>query len=195
MTNSLIFSPPLEDLETQQAPLTLSLYVKGPTSPVPAEAYNKDLPIGTGRPTSRHLLAATPLSASPQLARQFLAVALLDDWNMINRIYAEYNFLSSVYSAPNDELASLQRGMRTMLQVDDAELLSRYYQMREVGIGERDELGCRVEMFMLEADGEERGQWMESVDVGIGMGEEKRREWARNYADAGRFLRRAMLGY
>lgn len=191
MANQLVFSPPLEALQHMQGPTHLQLFVHIPDQPIPAAAFSRHAPIGTGRPISKTLLAESDLKCEPPAsARESLAKSLLSDRATVNSICAKYTVMGALYAYPQVQLESVGRGIRAMAAASDGERRDRLWQLQGV-VDEMWDFEPRLETYLLEVGGGELDAWVRCVEVGLGLGKEDREMWADVYREAGRFLKGA----
>ncbi|KAF2826399.1 hypothetical protein CC86DRAFT_394399 [Ophiobolus disseminans] len=192
LSNNLIFSPPLADLRNTPSPIHLRLFERTPTSPPPPKAFSKHAPIGTGRPTSRILLAESDKCSSAHAARASLAKSLLKDIYNMSAIHNKYEVLSTLYSSPPATLLSLQRGMIEMLGVDDDELDARF-ECLNGHVDQECPLEARMEVYLLGVGREEIESWVTTVALTRSMGGKERGDRSRVFGEAEAFLWRAAL--
>ncbi|KAF2033450.1 hypothetical protein EK21DRAFT_98172 [Setomelanomma holmii] len=176
LTSQLTFHPPLDTLSSTPSPIHLRLYK---TMLTPPSAYAPHLPIGTGRPHNKVLIAQSSKTCpSASHARRSLASHLLSDQSH-----------HTLHASSTTTLYSLQRGMIEMLGVSDAEWCGRWAQLGGRVDG-ADTLEARVEVYLLGSGREGTGGWVQVVEGARGVDEECRREWAGVYGDAAGFLGR-----
>ncbi|KAF2878302.1 hypothetical protein BDV95DRAFT_600967 [Massariosphaeria phaeospora] len=195
----LVFTPPLETLHTQPCPIHLQLHVRVPIQPVPAAAFGAHLPIGTGRPISRHLVAesAQNCTSAPR-ARKSLAASLLSSPCSIAVIITRYKLLAALYSIPDYALLSIKRGMRAMMgvseleseSVSESERSARLRQMKGV-VDDSWDFEPRMEKYLLEAGMDEVKEWIAWTETGAWLQAHVRAQWAVTYRECGEFLESA----
>jgi hypothetical protein len=191
ITNTLVFSPPLNNLPDTPSPIHLQLFRTIPVIAATPEAYSKHAPIGTGRPKSRILLAESHSKCyDAPAARRGLVKNLLGGSDFVAYMFDKYNVLATLYSSETDTLLSLKRGMIEMLGTGENEWYERVQQLW----GEVDEsctLDAQMEIFLLGVGRDEVEEWVRTVEGTMNMERGERESWARAYADAAAFLGRA----
>ncbi|KAF1961475.1 hypothetical protein CC80DRAFT_238118 [Byssothecium circinans] len=217
LAQDFTFTPALSTLTSTSTspsnPIKIDLYLRIPALAVPKEAYSATLPIGTGRPTTKVLVASSAPSTSPEAARRSLAAALLKDRAAIEFFASHYGLLARLYGLDTAELMGIKKGMESMASINEKEWSERLNQLREgdeapattigeekneangaakeTGAGDKWCFEAELELFLLGAGWYELGRWIGAVDVAVGLGEE-RMGWARVYGDAGRWLEKAL---
>ncbi|KAF2734028.1 hypothetical protein EJ04DRAFT_409145, partial [Polyplosphaeria fusca] len=187
VTNQLCFAPSLEQISNIRGNVHLSLYART-NQVVPATAYCRNLPIGTGRYASYDLLAISGSCTSGPKARQALAKALLGDVASIHALCAKYQVMSMLYLQPDKQLKSLLRGMQLMANIRDSEHFGRIWQLRDVD--HECEMEARLEAYLLGPGHEELGSWIACAECGVNLDASVRRAWELVYGNAAAFLAR-----
>jgi hypothetical protein len=194
LTDTLFFDPPLEDLPATASPIRLQLFKTLPVVAPPLEAFSKHAPIGTGRPKSRILVAASnPKCDSASAARRSLVRNLLGKETFAVYMLDKYNVLANLYANPKTTLASLMHGMIEMLGTDENEWRERYMQLSSGMVDNCCTLEARMEIFLLSMGRTEVEECIRTVGFAIGMDSGERVGWRDVYADAARFLARAVV--
>ncbi|KAH7089880.1 hypothetical protein FB567DRAFT_627156 [Paraphoma chrysanthemicola] len=169
LSSHLIFTPPLASLHDTPTPIHLRLYKTLPHTPIPRAAYSKHLPIGTGRPITKLLIAeSSPACTSARDARTSLATNLLANQNHAAYMLDKYNVLNALHASTTTTLRALQRGMIEMLGVSAAEWVERLDQLGGWVDGECG-LEARMEVFLLGVGRAETEEWVGVVEGAMGM--------------------------
>ncbi|KAH7073554.1 hypothetical protein BKA63DRAFT_603917 [Paraphoma chrysanthemicola] len=190
LSSHLFFSPPLESLPHTPSPIHLRLYKTLPHATIPRAAYSKHLPIGTGRPVTKLLVAeSSPSCTSATEARASFAKNLLAKQDHAAYMLDKYNVLSAVYASSTTTLHSLQRGMIEMLGVSAPEWVERLEQLRGWVDGECG-LEAKMEVFLLGVGRGETEEWVGVVEGAVGLDGVERERWADVYGDAAGWLGR-----
>ncbi|KAF2855303.1 hypothetical protein T440DRAFT_539557 [Plenodomus tracheiphilus IPT5] len=150
--NRLVFQPPLFKPSPH-----LQLFRLPPFNPTPPSAYSKHLPIGTGRPPPRILLADSGPCDTAAHAKRALARAILNDTLLTRNTIDKYNVLVTLHSLPACTLQSIKQGMYLMSSISDAEWYGRYMHLRgwvkegfiAQGVDETCGVEARLEVFLL----------------------------------------------
>ncbi|KNG48738.1 hypothetical protein TW65_04480 [Stemphylium lycopersici] len=202
-SSTFIFTPSLEDLDHATLPIHLQLHKRTSVSIPPgfeAYVYSKHAPIGTGRPTSRILIAESSHPCrNPFEARRSLAGALLSNSYAVNAEMNKCNVIYSLHCTTVPALESMLRAMYLMMTIPDAEWLSRLAQLRGMvdgkfvvpGVGDACTLQAQIEYYLLDAGRGGLDGWIKCLGMCLNLGDEGRRAWAQVYGDAARFLARA----
>jgi hypothetical protein len=129
MANQLVSTPALTTLAKAEYPIQLSLHQITFSSP-PANAFSKNVPIGTSRPNSHTLLAASnAYCPTASDARRSLAHALHNS-TLISDAIDKYNVLYTLHSLPTSSLHSIRRGMLALDKVSEHEWIERLMRVR-----------------------------------------------------------------
>lgn len=201
LTDSLILSPPLDELDAATHAVPLQLFKKMAIVCPPPAAYSRYAPIGTGRPRSHLLLAESdkkPKSAAD--ARRSLAYALLSNRRMVRDTIDTYNVLAALYRAPTPMLHGFYRSLLLMSSISNVEWIQRLSQLRGIvhghyavkGVTVSCDVEPRLEIYLLQVGRGAIEGWIRDVVVASELGEKDRSIWAEVYADAARFLVRAV---
>ncbi|KAJ4289760.1 hypothetical protein N0V90_011090 [Kalmusia sp. IMI 367209] len=147
----------------------LELYLRIPQRPVSGASYDAKMPIGTGRPVSKVLVAYSD-GATPAAARRALAREILSDTFAFAYITAYYNLLAELYFRPLSALLSVKRGILGMSAISEAEWLSRSNQVRQAGVNEEWDFEVRLEAFLLAGGASDLKRWFGGVEIALGLG-------------------------
>ncbi|KAL1601448.1 hypothetical protein SLS60_006363 [Paraconiothyrium brasiliense] len=163
------------------SPIRLDLYIRTKSTPVPAWAYAATAPIGTGRPTSRVLLAqasgGTVAQARRALAKQFIG--------RLSYFTNYYDILAELYTLDDPALRSLIRGIEGMKRVPERELMQRLLRLRDAGVDREWGFEARFELFLLYGGWRRVGHVPE---LALKLGLEERKVLAQFYGGVVDFL-------
>lgn len=187
----LFCSPPLEDLEAISGPIHLQLYQRIQVAPAPAEAYSKDAPIGTGRPSSKLLLAESARGCKDaHAARKSLAQNMLGNGGTVWSMIHQYKILAEIYGTSKCTRESLLRGMLAMRRTSEYECVERYHQLC-AGVDGTCDLEPKLEVFLLHAGRDELDVWIKHLTEALKRGEQELGGYGKEYTDAAAFLTKA----
>lgn len=169
--------------------MRLELVLHTPSTPVAPTAFARTAPIGTGRPSSRFLVAAASGTTFP-LARKALAYRIIDlcGKEALATVITYYQLLADLHALETASLFSLHRGIGGMKRVDEWEWNGRREQIRAGNVGGDWGVEARLEGWLLEGSRLDLGVWGEFI-VGAGiMGMEGREEKEKMYSGMVGFL-------